>query len=120
MEYNTKELGSLNLAMTELSFDRDGVQSKHDVIHTHMGELKKLCIARSETFVERVERNSHREAERVPQLDEGDCSSWRRETSKGSSCYQKLFCEVRLQFFRQRRRKGIASNKNSVTARWFS
>ena len=73
VEYKTKELGSLNLAMTELSFDRDGVQSKHNVIHTYLGELKKLCIARSETF---VERKAHREAERVPQLDEGDCTSW--------------------------------------------
>ena len=65
VEYKTKAAGSLDQAVTELSFDRDGVQSKHDATHSYLGELKKQCIAKPETY---AERKARREGERVPQL----------------------------------------------------
>jgi len=50
----------LDQAVTELSSDRDGVQSEHDAIHSYLGELEKQCIAKPETY---AERKASREAE---------------------------------------------------------
>jgi chromosome segregation ATPase len=60
VEHKTKEAESLDQAVTELSSDRDGVQSEHDAIHSYLGELEKQCIAKPETY---AERKASREAE---------------------------------------------------------
>ena len=65
VEYKTKEAGCLDQAVTELSSVGVGVQSKHDVIHTYLGELRKLCIVEPETYAEHTMR---RKAERVPRV----------------------------------------------------
>ena len=65
VEYKTKEAGCLDQAVTELSSVGDGVQSKHDVIHSYLGELRKLCIVEPETYAEHTMR---RKAERVPRV----------------------------------------------------
>ena len=49
MECQTKEAGSLDQAVTELSSDKDGVQPEHDAIHSYLGELEKQCIAKPKT-----------------------------------------------------------------------
>merc|ERR1712107_472131 len=60
VEYKTKEAEGLDRTLTELSYDKEGVQSEHDAIHSYLGELEKQCVAVPETYAERKE---HREAE---------------------------------------------------------
>ena len=45
------EAGSLDQAVTELSSDRDSVQSEYDANHSSLGELEKQCIAKPETML---------------------------------------------------------------------
>ena len=45
VEYKTKETGSLDQAIPMSFYDRNGVHSKHDAIHSFTGKLKKQCIA---------------------------------------------------------------------------
>merc|ERR1712064_159522 len=60
VEYKTKEAEGLDRTLTELSSDKEGVQSEHDAIHSYLGELEKQCVAVPETY---AERKAHREAE---------------------------------------------------------
>ena len=60
VEYKTKEAEGLDRTLTELSSDKEGVQSEHDAIHEYLGELEKQCVAVPETY---AERKGHREAE---------------------------------------------------------
>jgi len=60
VEYKNKEAEGLDRSLTELSSDKEGVQSEHDAIHSYLGELEKQCIAVPETY---AERKAHRAAE---------------------------------------------------------
>jgi len=60
VEYKTKEAEGLDRTLTELSSDKEGVQSEHDAIHAYLGALEKQCVAVPETY---AERKGHREAE---------------------------------------------------------
>ena len=51
VEYKTAEAGGLDQTVTELSSDRDGVQSQYDAIHSSLGGLEKECIAKPETML---------------------------------------------------------------------
>merc|ERR1711991_895599 len=60
VEYKNKEAEGLDRTLTELSSDKEGVQSEHDAIHSYLGELEKQCVAVPETY---AERKGHHEAE---------------------------------------------------------
>ena len=60
VEYKNKEAEGLDGSLTELSSDKEGVQSEHDAIHSYLGELEKECVAVPETY---AERKAHRAAE---------------------------------------------------------
>jgi len=60
VEYKNKEAEGLDRSLTELSSDKEGVQSEHDAIHSYLGELEKECVAVPETY---AERKAHRAAE---------------------------------------------------------
>ena len=60
VEYKIKEAEGLDRTLTELSSDKEGVQSERDAIHSYFGELEKQCVVVPETF---VERKAHHEAE---------------------------------------------------------
>ena len=60
MEYKIKEAEGLDGTLTELSSDKEGVQSEHDAIHSYLGELEKQCVVVPETY---AERKGHHEAE---------------------------------------------------------
>ena len=53
VKYKIKEAGGLDGTLTELSSDKEGVQSEHDAIHSYLGELEKQCVVVPETYAER-------------------------------------------------------------------
>ena len=60
VEYKIKEAEGLDRTLTELSSDKEGVQSERDAIHSYLGELEKQCVVVPETY---AERKGHHEAE---------------------------------------------------------
>ena len=60
VEYKTKKAEGLDRTLTELSSDKEGVQSERDAIHSYLGELEKQCVVVPETY---AERKGHHEAE---------------------------------------------------------
>ena len=60
VEYKIKEAEGVDRTLTELSSDKEGVQSERDAIHSYLGELEKQCVVVPETY---AERKGHHEAE---------------------------------------------------------
>ena len=60
VEYKIKEAEGLDGTLTELSSDKEGVQSERDAIHSYLAELEKQCVVVPETY---AERKGHHEAE---------------------------------------------------------
>ena len=60
VEYKIEEAEGLDRTLTELSSDKEGVQSERDAIHSYLMELEKQCVVVPETY---VERKGHHEAE---------------------------------------------------------
>ena len=56
----SRRLKVLTVHLTELSSDKEGVQSERDAIHSYLGELEKQCVVVPETY---AERKGHHEAE---------------------------------------------------------
>ena len=59
-EYKIKEAEGPDRTLTELSSDKEGVQSERDAIHSYLGELEKQSVVVPETY---AERKGHHEAE---------------------------------------------------------
>jgi len=60
VKYKTKESAGLDKAVSELSSDKDGVQTELDAVMEYSKKINEECIAKPETFEERTAR---REAE---------------------------------------------------------
>jgi len=60
VKYKTKESAGLDKAVSELSSDKDGVQTELDAVLDYSKKINEECIAKPETFEERTAR---REAE---------------------------------------------------------
>ena len=60
VEFKIKEAEGQDRTLTELSSDKEGVQSERDAIHSYLGELEKQCVVVPETC---AERKGHHEAE---------------------------------------------------------
>merc|ERR1719377_281810 len=59
-EAQTKESTGLDKAISELTSDREGVQTELDAIFEYMSKLNEECIAKAEPY---EERKARREAE---------------------------------------------------------
>merc|ERR1719345_302465 len=60
VKYKTDEFTRLDKAVSEATTDREGVQSELDAVLEYLEKLKEQCVAKAETYEERVRR---REAE---------------------------------------------------------
>merc|ERR1719261_2309994 len=60
VKYKTKESKGLDKSVTEATADRSGVQEELDAVNEYYDGIKARCIAKAETYAERVKR---REAE---------------------------------------------------------
>jgi hypothetical protein len=60
VKYKTKESKGLDKSVTEASADKSGVQEELDAVNEYYKGIKARCIAKAETYAERVKR---REAE---------------------------------------------------------
>jgi len=60
VKYKTKEAASLDKAVSELSSDRDSVQSELDAVNEYLESLDKKCTYKVESY---EERKARREAE---------------------------------------------------------
>merc|ERR1719224_42383 len=60
VKYKTKEAKGLDKSVTEANADRSGVQEELDAVNQYYKGIKARCIAKAETYAERVKR---REAE---------------------------------------------------------
>jgi peptidoglycan hydrolase CwlO-like protein len=60
VKYKTKEAASLDKAVSELSSDRDSVQSELDAVNEYLESLEKKCTYKVESY---EERKARREAE---------------------------------------------------------
>jgi len=60
VKYKTQEFKSLDKAIAETSSDRNAVQEELDAVLEYLGQLKKRCVAKPETY---AERKARREAE---------------------------------------------------------
>jgi len=60
VNYKTKEAKGLDKAVTEATADKAGVQEELDAVNEYYSGIKARCIAKAETYAERVQR---REAE---------------------------------------------------------
>jgi len=60
VKYKTEEFTRLDKAVTEATTDREGVQTELDAVLEYLEKLKEQCVAKAETYEERVRR---REAE---------------------------------------------------------
>merc|ERR1719352_662390 len=60
VKYKTKEAKGLDKAVTEATADKAGVQEELDAVNEYYSGIKARCIAKAETYAERVKR---REAE---------------------------------------------------------
>merc|ERR1719274_220010 len=62
VKYKTKEFTELDQSIAENTSDRDAVQEELDAVLEYLKKLEDMCIAKPETYEERVAR---REAEAV-------------------------------------------------------
>merc|ERR1719305_888610 len=60
VKYKTKEYKALDTSVTELSSDRDGMNTELDAVLEYYDKLKEKCVAKPEPYEERKKR---REAE---------------------------------------------------------
>jgi len=60
VKYKTKEAASLDKAVSELSSDRDSIQSELDAVNEYLESLEKKCTYKVESY---EERKARREAE---------------------------------------------------------
>merc|ERR1719263_2267093 len=60
VKYKTKEFTELDQSIAENTSDRDAVQEELDAVLEYLKKLKDMCIAKPESYEERVAR---REAE---------------------------------------------------------
>jgi len=60
VKYKTQESTGLDKSVAEATSDREGVQAELDAVLEYLGKLKEQCVAKAETYGERVKR---REAE---------------------------------------------------------
>ena len=58
VEYKIKEAEGLDGTLTELSSDKEGVQSERDAIHSHLGKLEMQCVESRDCRIERSGFNS--------------------------------------------------------------
>mmetsp|Transcript_30692 Transcript_30692/g.48998 ORF Transcript_30692/g.48998 Transcript_30692/m.48998 type:complete len:679 (+) Transcript_30692:65-2101(+) len=58
VKYKTKELKGLEKSITEMTTDRSTVQEELDAVNEYFDGIKKRCIAKPETYEERVKRRS--------------------------------------------------------------
>jgi len=56
--YKTKEAASLEKSVTEMKSDRSGVQEQLDAVNEYIAELEKQCVAKAETYEDRVARRT--------------------------------------------------------------
>merc|ERR1712139_275179 len=56
VKYKTKEAASLDKAVSELSSDRDSVQSELDAVNDYLASLEKKCTYKVESYEERKAR----------------------------------------------------------------
>merc|ERR1719281_483431 len=60
VKYKTKEFTELDKAVTEMTSDKEGVETELDAIYEYLDKLKEQCVAKVEPYEERKRR---REAE---------------------------------------------------------
>jgi len=60
VKFKTKEAASLDKAVSELTTDKDGVQTELDAVLEYLGKLTEKCVAKPEPY---AERKAKREAE---------------------------------------------------------
>merc|ERR1719197_186362 len=56
IKYKTKEFTELDKALEQLTADRDGVAKELDALFEYLEKLKDMCVAKVETYEERVKR----------------------------------------------------------------
>merc|ERR1719265_52538 len=56
VKYKTKEAKGLDKATAEATADRSGVQEELDAVNEYYKGIKGRCVAKAETYAERVER----------------------------------------------------------------
>merc|ERR1719199_1947494 len=54
--FKTKEASALDKSTSESSSDLDGVQTELDAINQYYGKIQQECIAKPDTYQERVKR----------------------------------------------------------------
>merc|ERR1719299_8769 len=59
-KYKTKEFTSLDKSVSELTSDREGVQTEQDAVLEYLSKINERCIAKAEPY---AERKARREAE---------------------------------------------------------
>jgi len=55
-EYKTKEAAALDKATTEMTSDKAGAQEQLDAVLEYLSELDKQCVAKAESYADRVAR----------------------------------------------------------------
>merc|ERR1719324_2367624 len=58
VKYKTKEAKGLDKETAEATADRSGVQEELDAVNEYYAGLKERCIAKPETYAERVKRRN--------------------------------------------------------------
>merc|ERR550537_644815 len=58
VKYKTKEAKGLDKATAEATADRSGVQEELDAVNEYYKGIKGRCVAKAETYAERVERRT--------------------------------------------------------------
>eukprot|EP00929_Paragymnodinium_shiwhaense_P061168 TRINITY_DN3054_c0_g3_i1.p1 TRINITY_DN3054_c0_g3~~TRINITY_DN3054_c0_g3_i1.p1 ORF type:complete len:674 (+),score=318.35 TRINITY_DN3054_c0_g3_i1:1315-3336(+) len=77
VSYKTKEAASLDKANTEIATDLDGVQEQLDAVNEALASLEKQCVAKAETYEERVAKREKELAglkDALSTLSEGSAS----------------------------------------------
>merc|ERR1719465_255508 len=58
VKYKTKEAAGLDKAVSELSSDKDGVQTELAPVNEYLAKIEEECIAKAETYEERTARRT--------------------------------------------------------------
>merc|ERR1719231_1268020 len=58
VKYKTQEFKGLDKDISELSSDRDSANTELDAVMEYYGKIKERCIAKPETYEERVKRRT--------------------------------------------------------------
>merc|ERR1719502_781239 len=82
IKYKTKEYTSLDKAAAEETTDREGTQSELDASNAALASLEQMCIAKPETYEDRVARREAELADLKESLEVLESQTAETETSE--------------------------------------